>query len=120
MRSLYDRLGGEEVLDQIVELHYQKVLADVTLAPFFDGKDIAQQKRKFRLFLHTITGGPLRRSDMELRFAHVRAVDQGLEQTHIDAFIEYFRDVLIELDLDQELVTELMQAIARRRGGVLD
>ena len=40
MSSLFERLGGEAAIDAAVDVFYEKVLADPSLAPFFDGVDM--------------------------------------------------------------------------------
>ncbi len=44
--SLYQRLGGEAAVTQAVDVFYKAIMADPELAPFFEGVDMAKQRRK--------------------------------------------------------------------------
>eukprot|EP00754_Rhynchopus_humris_P017924 Rhum_TRINITY_DN14586_c0_g1::Rhum_TRINITY_DN14586_c0_g1_i1::g.98519::m.98519 len=48
---LYERLGGAAALGAVVDLFYSKVLADSSVAPFFQGVDMAVQREKQKAFL---------------------------------------------------------------------
>jgi hemoglobin len=39
-QSLYDQLGGEEMVTKTVHIFYKKVLADPRLRPFFENMDM--------------------------------------------------------------------------------
>ncbi|KAL4436913.1 hypothetical protein ABPG75_004052 [Micractinium tetrahymenae] len=41
-----DQLGGHEAVEAAVGLFYDKLLADPELAPYFEGMDMRQQRRK--------------------------------------------------------------------------
>lgn len=119
MLSLYEELGGEQAIERIVDLHYQKVLADPTMAPFFNNIDMAMQRRKFRSYLHTVAGGPLRRSGLELRVVHANAVEHGMDGVHVQAFIRCFREALEETNVRHDLIERLMESVARAQHNVL-
>jgi hemoglobin len=119
MRTLFEELGGADAIEAIADLHYEKVVADPSLAPFFDGLDMAIQKRKFRAFLHTVTGGQLRRSDLELRATHSRVVDQGMESHHVDLFLAHLGAALAETQASPEVADRVIKAVEQKRDHVL-
>jgi truncated hemoglobin YjbI len=45
--SLYDKLGGEEIVDKLVERMYTKILADPVLNIYFYMSDIKFLKKQF-------------------------------------------------------------------------
>ncbi|SDW81526.1 hemoglobin [Marininema mesophilum] len=55
--SLYERMGGDSTIRQIVESFYPRVQQDPLLAPLFP-EDIAETIEKQRLFLTQFFGGP--------------------------------------------------------------
>lgn len=57
MESLYDKIGGQETVDKLVEAFYPLVYAEPELAPLFAG-DIEEIKRKQKMFLPQFLGGP--------------------------------------------------------------
>lgn len=60
--TLYEAIGGEETIDQLVEAFYPKVYEDPDLSPLFH-QGIDMIKYKQRLFLTQFTGGPRLYSD---------------------------------------------------------
>lgn len=61
-KSLIERMGGAEAasgfLISAVERFYDKLMADLTLHRFFEGRDVAMLKRKQVDFLAFVFGGP--------------------------------------------------------------
>lgn len=56
-KALYDEIGGQATIDQLVEAFYPKVYANEVLRPLFEG-DMEEIKRKQRLFMPQFLGGP--------------------------------------------------------------
>jgi hemoglobin len=119
MDSLYQRVGGEAVVEHIVGAMYERILADGTLGPFFAEVDMERQHTKFRAFLNTVLGGPAQRSGIELRAAHSKSVDAGLSHRHLDAFASHLRAALTGAGIDESLTREVMAGIERIEGDVL-
>lgn len=119
MGTLYSELGGDSVIERIVDLHYQRVMADPQLARFFQDTDMSAQRRKFQRYLHTITDGPLKQSALELRAAHARAVESGLNDHGFDAFAHHFESALVEAGINSTLADRLRESIQRGRREVL-
>ncbi|MBU8908736.1 globin [Desertibacillus haloalkaliphilus] len=57
LKTLYDEIGGQEMIDKLVDAFYPRVYADQELEPLFQG-DIEEIKRKQRMFLSQFLGGP--------------------------------------------------------------
>ncbi|WP_317450918.1 globin domain-containing protein [Alkalibacillus aidingensis] len=62
-QSLYDEIGGQETVNQLVDEFYPRVYEDEELKPLFEGNDIEEIKRKQRMFLPQFLGGPTFYSD---------------------------------------------------------
>ncbi|WP_209124245.1 globin [Alkalihalobacillus sp. BA299] len=56
-KSLYIEIGGQEMIDKLVDAFYPRVYADKELRPLFEG-DMEEIKRKQRMFLPQFLGGP--------------------------------------------------------------
>lgn len=56
MKSIYERIGGDESIRSIVNTFYPKVYENDELSPLFKG-DMAEIKRKQWMFLTQLTGG---------------------------------------------------------------
>ena len=87
-QSVYELLGGEAPLRQLVDAFYDKVSADAILRPMYPA-DLAEPKRRLFLFLVQFFGGPNQysqeRGHPRLRMRHFpfaidrRARDHWLE-----------------------------------------
>ena len=56
-KTLYSEIGGQDTIDKLVEAFYPRVYADEELGPLFEG-EIAEIKRKQKMFLPQFLGGP--------------------------------------------------------------
>ncbi|MBI0579772.1 globin [Neobacillus cucumis] len=56
-KTLYNEIGGQETIDQLVNAFYPRVYADKELRPLFEG-DMKEIMRKQRMFLPQFLGGP--------------------------------------------------------------
>ena len=119
MLSIYQEIGGSAKLDEITWALYHRVSQDPCLDRFFEGVDMAAQRRKMRGFLSTVTGGPQERSGIELRAAHSRVVERGLSTEHFDAFVEHFRWALEDCHVRAEFIDELLSRVEQTRSDVL-
>ena len=119
MDSLYLDLGGSKVIERIVDSLYGRVLQDPDLAPFFEGIDPILLRHKFRTFMNTICGGPYERSGLELRTAHIGAVNAGLSDSHLDTFITHFTDALNQAAVPPSLADSLLARVNEFRNDVL-
>ncbi len=119
MASLYERLGGEKAVDAAVELFYRRVLADGRIARFFDGVDMDQQIAKQKSFLTMAFGGPNNYSGLDMRNAHTRLVEKGLNDSHVDAVIENLNGTLRQLGVPETEVKEVAALADSVRNDVL-
>jgi hypothetical protein len=56
--TIFEKLGGKAAVTAAVDKFYEKVLADPTVSPFFEGVSMAAQRRKQVAFLAYALGGP--------------------------------------------------------------
>jgi hemoglobin len=117
--SLYERLGGEAAVQAAVVKFYDKVLADPTVAPFFEGLDMQDQIRKQIAFMTMAFGGPHRYTGRAMRGVHARLVDRGLGDAHFDAIQRHLGSTLGDLGVDQGLIDEVLALVETQRADVL-
>ena len=70
-------------------------------------------------FLTYIFGGNSLYTGRSMRLAHENVVKAGLNDTHVNAMIKCVRKTLRELEVDDELIDEAVQAIEKHRDDVL-
>lgn len=120
MASLYERLGGEKAVNAAVELFYRRVLADGRIARFFEGVDMEGQIAKQKSFLTMVFGGPNKYSGLDMRNAHKRLVEKGLNDSHVDAVIENLNSTLRQLGVGEKEVKEVAALANSVRDDVLN
>lgn len=96
MTPLYQRLGGSNAVEAVVETFYRKVLTDDRISEFFDDIDMDQQIQKQKAFLTMVFGGPSSYSGLDMRSGHKHLVERGLNDSHVDAVIELLGAALTE------------------------
>jgi hemoglobin len=119
MSNLYERLGGEKAVNAAVELFYRRVLADGRIARFFEGVDMEDQIAKQKSFLTMAFGGPNKYTGKDMRNAHKRMVEKGLDDSHVDAVIENLNTTLRELGVPEKEVKEVAAIANSVRNEVL-
>lgn len=117
--SLFEQLGGEAAVDAAVEIFYRKVLGDERINRFFEGVDMDKQAAKQKAFLTFAFGGPNNYTGLDMRQAHARLVEQGLDDSHFDAVVENLAATLTELGVPDELIGQVAAIAETTRADVL-
>ena len=105
---LLDRLGGEDVLEAVVEKFYDAVVKEKELSPFFDRVNMpllmAHQKRFMTVAFTEI---PL---DFDVKGyiieRHYRLFDKGVNERHFDLVIQHLVDTLVSFGVSQDLIAQ--------------
>jgi hemoglobin len=106
--SLHAELGGDEAIALALDRFYEKVLADARVSGYFDGLDLERLKSRQRDFLAMAFGGPDRYDGRDLRAAHARPRQLGLDDQDYDVFMGHFHDTLAELGVPGDKIQEVM------------
>ncbi len=109
--SLYDRLGGELVIEAMTKAFYDKVLKDIELKPFFDKTMMAKQVNMQREFLSSALGGPAVYSGKNLAYAHQ---GRGIKTQHFAKFVQHFLETLLEFGVSVEEADEVISRLNTR------
>lgn len=116
--TLFQKLGGVKAVRAIVDVFYQRLLADENVAPFFEGVNIVHLKRhqvEFMKVAFTQIPKDLDVPKMMIE-KHRRLFAMGLNELHFDAVAGHFGDVLREKNLDTVLIEEALQIVGGLRG----
>lgn len=119
MSNLFENLGGEGAVDAAVDIFYRKVLQDDRIKSFFTDVDMDEQIKKQKAFLTLAFGGPNHYSGLNMKEAHARLVDRGMNDTHVDVVIELLGGTLKELGVGDDLIGEVAAVAESVRGQVL-
>lgn len=117
--SLFDQLGGFPAVDAAVDIFYRRVLKDPRIARFFEDTDMDAQREKQKAFLTMVFGGPNEYQGKDLRSAHAKLVEQGLDDSHFDAVAEHLQATLERLDVPEPIIAKVMAIAGSTRGDVL-
>lgn len=89
--SLYDRLGGIEVLKTVTDETIDLVTKDPKIKRSFEGVKLGQLKESIVSHLCHITGGPCNYEGETMKNAHH---DARITEAEFELFVSTFRDVL--------------------------
>mgnify|MGYP005864196443 CR=1 FL=1 len=118
-QSLFDQIGGEAAVNAAVDIFYRKVLADHRINRFFDNVDMEHQAAKQKAFLTMAFGGPNDYTGADMRNAHSKLVKMGLDDSHFDAVMEHLGGTLKELNVPDNLITQVASIAESTRNDVL-
>ena len=118
--SLFERIGGKSAVDAAVDVFYKKVLADFRIKHFFQDVDMSQQKRKQKAFLTFAFGGAPNYSGKNLREAHKRLAEKGMNDSHFNAVMENLGATLKELNVPENLIQEAAAIAVSTKNDVLN
>lgn len=91
--NLYERIGGEEGIERLVNVFYDRVVAEPELAPFFTHAPMDRLKMMQKEFFSEALGGPLFFSGRSLRQVHA---GKGIRKEHLRRFVEILLTTLEE------------------------
>jgi hemoglobin len=97
--SLYFRLGGEPAVVALVDVFYQNVMSDDSLADFFKNVPMGQLKNMQKEFFSIALGGPSEFSDFKLSHVHQ---GKNIKTAHFKTFVYILFSTLSELNLSED------------------
>lgn len=112
---LFNRLGGMQGIRQVVDLFYDKVLADDRINHFFTNVDMERQRRHQAAFVAFAVGGP-KYSGRSMEQAHE---GMNLQPAHFDAVVEDLVAALEESGVEKQDVATVVQTVGTLRDSIL-
>jgi hemoglobin len=114
--SIYDRLGGHEVVEVIVEDFYTRVLADDRLSSFFAGTNMNRMKGMSTEFFAAALGGPDPYTGLSMKHAHR---GRGISMDHFNLVVGHLKDSLAAGGVPAETVEEILEVVAPLAGEIV-
>ena len=114
--SIYSEIGGRPAVDAAVSDFYQRVLADPSLSPYFEGVDLDRLKRHQRAFIGVALGGPVAYSGRTMADAHA-----GLDITSeaFDRVVEHLAATLTSLGVPDATIGDIAGALLPLKGDIV-
>jgi hemoglobin len=119
IEDLYDLIGGRSTIEEATELFYGRILQDDSLRHFFERVDMAHLRSRQTMLISMLLGGRVY-TGKNIRDAHARSRDHGLNDAHFDLFLQHFRAALDEVGVKPENAEKVMKRLESTRGTVLD
>jgi hemoglobin len=113
--SLYEKIGGHDALEIVVEDFYCRVLDDDHLAGFYAGSNMKCVKARQVEFLSFALGGPGPYTGSSMRQVHG---GRGITMHHFAMVAAHLADSLCAAGLHTETITEILHAIAPLAGEI--
>ena len=107
--TIYDRIGGHEGIEAVVEDFYVRVLADEKLSGFFTGTNMNRLKGKQAEFFAAALGGPEPYTGAPMKQVHQ---GRGITMHHFSLVAGHLADALAAAGVNSETVSEILGAIA--------
>lgn len=106
--TLYERIGGAETIDSLVDSFYEKVLADAELKHYFAKAPMDKLRRMQKEFFSTATDGPLTYSGRPLREVHRH---MAISRREFGRFTEHLLETLQEVGVGEKEAYEIISRI---------
>lgn len=107
--SIYDKIGGHEAIEVVVEDFYVRVLADDQLSAFFSGTNMSRLKGKQVEFFAAALGGPEPYTGVPMKQVHQ---GRGITMHHFSLVAGHLADALTAAGVPSETITEILGVIA--------
>jgi len=114
--TLYEKIGGQQVVVQIVDDFYKRVLADDTINHFFANTDMEKQRRHQTAFISHALGGPNQYTGRSMEKAHAGL---DLQPEHFEAIANHLGESLAEYGLTEEKLKSVLERISTLKEAVL-
>jgi hemoglobin len=109
MSTVYSQIGGHEALEAVVEVFYERVLADPELAGFFTGTNMSRLKGRQVEFFAAALGGPEPYTGAPMRQVHQ---GRGITMHHFNLVAGHLSASLTVAGVPAEIVEQTLGAIA--------
>jgi hemoglobin len=113
--SLYDKIGGHDALEVVVEDFYCRVLDDDLLSSFYAGADMRRVKDRQVEFLSSLLSGSVTYTGMSMRQAHE---GRGISMHHFAMVAAHLADSLCAAGLHPDTITEILHLVAPLAGEI--
>lgn len=109
-KSLYDRLGGNNAINAIVDDFVNKIISDIRINKKFAKSDPTRFITNLKDFICVITGGPCKYNGNDMKSAHK---GMGVTEGEFNALFEDLVMTLDKLKIPTNEINELLVALAK-------
>ncbi len=117
MSTLFDKLGGQQGIDQIVDDFYKRIMADSTLNHFFANTDMDKQRRHQAALFSQIFDGPNQYSGRQMEKVHT---GMNLQPQHFDAIAKHLTESLAQGGVSSEDTNAALARVSTLKDSILN
>ena len=107
-QTLFERVGGEQAISDLIHEFYDRVLADPELKPFFKNISMGKLRRMQREFFSAALDGPITYSGRPLSHVHH---GRGITKQHFALYVSHLIGTLQEHGINDQDVQEIIGRI---------
>jgi hemoglobin len=115
-KPLYDRLGGKDAIDAVVEDFVGNVAADARINAFFQNADIPHLKQMLKDQICHATGGPCEYKGKDMKTAHA---GMNVKEADFNALVEDLKKSLDKFKVGAAEQNDLLGALAGFKGDIV-
>jgi len=106
--TLFDRVGGEQGVKNLVRSFYDRVLKDPELAPFFEDASIDRLFKMQYEFFAAALDGPVAYSGLSIHQAHF---GRGIDKEHFARFVNHLIETLQAWQFEEGEILALISRV---------
>ena len=106
--TLFERIGGEQMIAEVVNDFYNRVLADPELKPFFKNTSVGKLRRMQREFFSAAFDGPITYTGKPLSHVHH---GRGITKHHLGLYVGHLIDTLQNSKITEQDVQDIIGRI---------
>ncbi|TQM33450.1 group I truncated hemoglobin [Nocardia bhagyanarayanae] len=106
---IYERIGGRQALETVVEDFYTRVLADEELRPFFAGTNMSRMKGRQVEFFAATLGGPDPYVGAPMKQVHR---GRGITRRQFALVAGHLTDAMTAAGVPPELVAQIIATVS--------
>ncbi|WP_327357040.1 group I truncated hemoglobin [Streptomyces sp. NBC_01304] len=114
--SIFERIGGEPAVAAVVDVFYQRVLADEQLARYFADTDFAALKAHQRSFIGHALGATTSYDGRAMGDAHA---ELDITEGDFDRVVGHLAVALADCGVDQATIADIALALVPLKGAIV-
>ena len=114
-QTLFERVGGEPAIEELIHGFYDRVTADPELKPFFRKASLEKIRRMQREFFSAALDGPITYTGKPLSHVHH---GRGITKHHFALYVNHLLDTLRSLKISDQDVQDIIGRINTYAGDI--
>ena len=108
-QTLFESVGGEQVIAELIDEFYDRVLVDPELKPFFKDTSVDKLRRMQREFFSAALDGPITYTGRPLSHVHH---GKGITKHHFARYVGHLIDTLRSRNITDQDVNDIISRIS--------